>query len=486
MVVRRAVWLVVAMLAVASCRGSGRALDVSASTTLEQEACSGVSDSRARCYRLAVPENRSAPSRKISLRIVLIPATGTEPQPDPVFYLAGGPGQAASSGLRDRMSVSPAILRDRDMVFADQRGTGGSNSLDCRFYGPPDAPQSYFDKFLPLDKVRECRDALSGAADLAQYTTDASVEDLEAIRVALGRARINLVGGSYGTRLAMEYARRYGQNVRTVTLESPVTASTHAPEGFGRFADRALGKLVEECAATPSCHQAFPKLADEIQVVFERLRQGPVTATVAHPAQKKPARVTLTRDHVAEVVRYMMYSAQGGSYVPLYLHHAFNGNFEPIATFLIRWRAQGTFDGLYLSITCAEDVPFIAQDAAERDEPTYLGSYRVRQQREACAEWPRGTVFPQQFEPVRSSLPVLMTSGDLDPVTPAANADELAKTLPNSLHVRIPFSGHSPNGLAGLECLDELKRVFIERGRTQGLDTSCVSKITRPSFATSW
>jgi len=382
--------------------------------------------------------------------------------------------------------VSPDILRDRDMVFADQRGTGGSNTLDCRFYGPPDAAQSYFDKFLPLDKVRECRQALSSSADLAQYTTDASVEDLEAIRVALGRPRLNLIGGSYGTRLAMEYVRRYGTHVRTVTLESPVTPSTHAPEGFGRFADSALARLVDECARTPSCQQAFPKLADEVALVFERLRHAPVTAMVAHPARKAPARVTLTRDHVAEVVRYMMYSAQGASYVPLYLHHAFNGNFEPIATFLIRWRADGTFDGLYLSITCAEDVPFIAKDAAERDDPTYLGSYRVRQQREACGEWPRGSVFPKQFEPVRSELPVLMTSGDLDPVTPAANADELAKTLPNSTHVRIPFGGHSPSGLAGLECLDDIKRTFIERGRVEGLDTSCVSKIVRRGFATSW
>jgi pimeloyl-ACP methyl ester carboxylesterase len=475
-----------ATAALISCKAGGRVLDLSASSTLESEACSGVADSRARCYRLAVAENRSAPSRTIRLRIVIQPATGGAPQPDPVFFLAGGPGQAASSLLRERTMVSPGIARDRDMVFADQRGTGGSNSLDCQFYGPPDVPQSYFDKFLPLDKVRECRKALSASADLAQYTTDASVEDLEAIRVALGRPRINLIGGSYGTRLAMEYVRRYGEHVRTVTLESPVTASTHAPEEFGRFADRALAKLIDECARTPACQQAFPKLADEVKVVFDRLRQGSVTAMVAHPSRKEPARVTLTRDHVAEVVRYMMYSAQGGSYVPLYLHHAFSGNFEPIATFLIRWRAAGTFDGLYLSITCAEDVPYIANDAAEADEPTYLGSYRVRQQREACAEWPRGTVFAKQFEAVRSSVPILMTSGDLDPVTPAENADALGKTLPNSVHVRIPFSGHSPSGLAGLECLDEIKRTFIEKGGIEGLDTSCVSKIIRRGFATSW
>jgi pimeloyl-ACP methyl ester carboxylesterase len=172
--------------------------------------------------------------------------------------------------------------------------------------------------------------------------------------------------------------------------------------------------------------------------------------------------------------------------VPLYLHEAVNGNYAPIANFLIRWRAGGTFDGLYLSITCAEDVPYVARDAAERDDPTYLGGYRVRQQRQACAEWPRGAPFEPQFQPVVSSVPVLMTSGELDPVTPPANADELVRTLPNGRHVRVPFSGHSPAGLAGVDCLDTIKRTFIERGRTDGLDTSCVSRIVRPGFLTAW
>ena len=170
--------------------------------------------------------------------------------------------------------------------------------------------------------------------------------------------------------------------------------------------------------------------------------------------------------------------------MPLYLHEAFNGNFSPIAGFLIRWRAEGTFDGLYLSITCAEDVPLVAPDAAERDDPTFLGGYRVRQQRAACAEWPRGTRSEASGSPVKASVPTLITSGVLDPVTPPANGDTIARTLSHSLHLRVPSSGHSPVGLDGLDCLADLKRIFIERGRTDGLDTSCVTAIARPEFAT--
>jgi pimeloyl-ACP methyl ester carboxylesterase len=473
-----------AATAAAACGSSRVGPDVFASPSLDEQPCEGIRASDARCYRLTVPENRTRPSRTIPLRIVVLPATGPNRLPDPVFILAGGPGQAASALVRDDLLPQAELRRQRDLVYADQRGTGGSHSLDCKFYGPPDKPQTYFDAFLPIDKVRACRDELARAADLAQYTTDASVEDLEAIRIAAAAPQINLVGGSYGTRLAMEYVRRYEPRVRTVVLDSPVTPATHAPEAFGRLAEAALNALIDECEAAKACSAAFPALRREVRVVFDRLRSGSVTAIVSHPSTQAPAEVTLTRDHVAEAIRYLMYSSRGASRVPLFVHAAYEGNYAPFADFLIRWRAHGTFDGLYLSITCAEDVPFVAADAAERDEPTYLGSYRVRQQRAACAEWPRGERIRQQFDPVSAAVPVLITTGPLDPVTPPANADVVAKTLPNSRVLRVPSSGHSPDGLAGLQCLSEIKLAFIERGTVAGLDASCVSTIARPGFLT--
>jgi pimeloyl-ACP methyl ester carboxylesterase len=479
---------------------------------IRTEPCVGIPDATAQCHRLSVYENQTTRrGRTISLRIVVLPATGEEKASDAVVYLAGGPGQAATELMGDAFSERGGVRQHRDVVYADQRGTGGSHPLLCQFYGPPDNPQTYFDVFLPIEKVRACRERLERDADLAQYTTSASVEDLEKIRIALGYQQLTLVGGSYGTRLAMEYVRRYEPRVRAVILDSAVTPGTHAPENFGQMAGRALDGLIDECLADTKCSRAFPAIRDEARQVFDRLRQRPVTATVAHPSfpersrespersrespersrespegsreSKRPAEVTLTRDHVAEAIRYLMYSSLGASRVPLYLHEAFNGNFSPIADFLIRWRARGTFDGLYLSITCTEDVPLVAPDAAERDDPTYLGGYRVRQQRAACAVWPRGTPSDMSGTPVKAAVPILLTSGTLDPVTPPENGDTIAQTLSHSLHVRVPSAGHSPFGLTGLDCLDDLKRTFIERGRAEGLDTSCVTRIARPGFA---
>jgi pimeloyl-ACP methyl ester carboxylesterase len=474
--------MLAATVTVAGCQSRTPAAEDSGA--IRTEPCVGIPDATAQCHRLSVYENQTTRrGRTISLRIVVLPATGEEKASDAVVYLAGGPGQAATELMGDAFSESGGVRQHRDVVYADQRGTGGSHPLLCQFYGPPDNPQTYFDVFLPIEKVRACRERLERDADLAQYTTSASVEDLEEIRVALGYQQLTLVGGSYGTRLAMEYVRRYEPRVRAIILDSAVTPGTHAPENFGQMAARALDGLIDECLADAKCSRAFPAIRDEARQVFDRLRQRPVTATVAHPSTKRPAEVTLTRDHVAEAIRYLMYSSLGASRVPLYLHEAFNGNFTPIADFLIRWRARGTFDGLYLSITCTEDVPLVAPDAAERDDPTYLGGYRVRQQRAACAVWPRGTPSDTSGTPVKASVPILLTSGTLDPVTPPENGDTVAQTLSHSLHVRVPSAGHSPFGLTGLDCLDDLKRTFIERGRVEGLDTSCVTRIARPGFA---
>jgi pimeloyl-ACP methyl ester carboxylesterase len=447
--------------------------------------CSGVRDQQARCYRVDVPEARGNPlSRTIGLRVVVWPATGAEKTGDPVFFLAGGPGQAVTELIHDRGFVDPDLRQRRDLVFADQRGTGGSQAMTCRFYGPPSAPQSYFQEFLPLDKVRACRETFAATADLAEYTTSASVEDLDDVRAALGYAQINLVGVSYGTRLAMEYVRKYESagRVRAVVLEGPVTPAMHVPDNFGQSAQRALDTLLDECLASESCAEAYPDIREEARAVFDRLSTAPVIATASHPALKVAGEVTLTRNHAAEAIRYMMYTSSGASMVPLYLHEAFAGNYTPIAEFLIHWRQAGSFDGLYLSITCAEDVPYVSGGAAERDDPTFLGGYRVREQRAACLEWPRGKRPEVSMQPVTSNLPVLILSGVLDPVTRPENGDELARTLPNSLHIRVPFGGHSPAGLTNLYCLTLLKRVFLDHARVGVLDTTCVNEVVRPGF----
>lgn len=444
-----------------------------------ETACPDLSVGGLRCTGVTVPENRTTGrGRTITLRVAVLPARGADRAPDPVFFLAGGPGQAATVFLRDPGIGRNPLGERRDLVFLDQRGTGGSNPLLCDLYPASDYDEGRFADFLPVARVRACRETLEARADLAQYTTAASVADLEDVRKALGYERINLSGSSYGTRLAMEYVRTHPDRVRTVTLGGAVPASLRMPEGFGRAAQDALDGLLAECLATDPCARAFPDIQRESKAVFERLARGPITTSL--PGQAGAVR--MTRSNVAEAIRYLTYSSRGASRVPALLHRAYEGDFSGIAAYLRDYRQPGTFEALYLSVTCAEDVPFLSPDAGARDAGTYLGEYRVRQQQAACAEWRRGTVPAWHGEPVRADVPVLMTTGLLDPVTPPAGADAVARTLPNSLLVKVPSGGHGLRGLRGLDCLAGIERAFVERGTVAGLDTACVRGISRPAF----
>lgn len=442
--------------------------------------CADITVPGVRCTIISVPENRTTGrGRTISLRVAVLPARGPNRVADPVFFLAGGPGQAATEFLRNpRITRDPLGLR-RDLVFLDQRGTGSSNRLMCDFYPAEDYAQGRFADFMPIDRVRACRAALESKADLAQYTTAASAADLEDVRKALGYERINLSGSSYGTRLAMEYVRTYPDAVRTVMLNGAVPPSLRMPEGFGRAAQQALDGLLDECAATPACAAAYPDIRNESRAVFARLARGPVITSL--PGQATA--VTMTRHNVAEAIRYMTYSSHQSSRVPLLLHRAHQGDFTGIAQYLRDYRRDGAFEALYLSISCAEDVPFLSKDAAAQDEGTYLGSYRVRQQQAACAAWPRGAVPAWHGQPVRASVPVLITTGLLDPVTPPAGGEVIAKTLTRSLHLKVPSGAHSLGGLRGLDCLTAIERDFVERASVARIDAGCVKAITRPGFA---
>jgi hypothetical protein len=138
---------------------------------------------------------------------------------------------------------------------------------------------------------------------------------------------------------------------------------------------------------------------------------------------------------------------------------------------------------MYLSITCAEDLPWIKPGEGERlAANTFLGEYRLRQQREACALWPRADIEPDYSDPVKSDIPVLILTGEWDPVTPPQNGTTVAKTLSNSLHLVVPHGAHGLSGLEGLDCIDRSSLEFVALGTTKDLDTACVKNIRRRGF----
>jgi len=439
------------------------------------------------CGGLEVFENRAAKTgRRITLKVEVFPATGADRQPDPLFYIPGGPGSSATEDAPYIARELAKVREHRDLVFLDQRGTGGSNPLICTFFDPND-PQSMLGHWNPPDEVRKCRADLETRADLRLYTTSIAMDDLDEVRAALGYDKINILGGSYGTRATQEYVRRHGKHVREVVLHGVSLTGQLMPRDFPQDTERAIDGVLSECLADAECSKTFPDVRADKRAVLERLLKGPVTVDVKTSADSdKTIPLSLSRDLVAEAVRYMLYSTSGSNRLPLFLHLAAGGNYKPFIQAALNFRqnivASGA-TGLYLSITCAEDLPLIAPGVGEKNAAnTFLGDYRLRQMREACTEWPRGEIPKDYTTDVRSNVPALILTGQWDPVTPPIYGDVAAKNFRNSLHVVVPSGGHGFNGLTNSECIDGLIATFIEHGSAKGLDTSCVKTIRRTGF----
>ncbi len=437
------------------------------------------------CGSYEVFEDRAArKGRKITLKVVVFPATGSEHEPDPFVYIPGGPGSSATEDAPGIAEEFASIRARRDLVFIDQRGTGGSHPLNCNLFNPAD-PQSYLGYFFPLADVRKCRAELETKANLTLYTTPIAMDDLNEVRSALGYERLNLFGVSYGTRAALVYLKRHPQSVRTVTLQGVAPTNQFMPRDFALVNERALQGIIGECVADESCKRAFPNLREETKAVLERLMKGPVEVEVSDASSAR-TKVTLSRDLAAEAIRYMLYHPVPASRVPLFLHLAAQGNFAPLAESALLYRklivATGS-NGLYLSISCAEDLPWINSGEGERlSANTFLGDYRLRQQREACALWPRAPIPKDYSEPTTGNAPVLILTGEWDPVTPPANGDTVAQHLASSLHIVVPHGAHGLGGLQGIDCILRLQTTFVERGTTKGLETSCVKDVRRNGF----
>jgi pimeloyl-ACP methyl ester carboxylesterase len=454
---------------------------------LELKPCEvkGVKD--ARCGTYEVFENRAKKSgRKISLKILVFPATGTERAPDPYIYIPGGPGSSATEDAPYLVESFAKIREHRDLLFIDQRGTGGSNPLDCVLFDPQN-PQSYLGYFFPLESVRKCRSELEPKADLTLYTTSIAMDDFDEVRAALGYEKLNLFGASYGTRAALVYLRQHPQRVRTVTLQGVSPTNHHMPVDFAQQTERALQGVLAECTTDPVCGKSFPNVQKDAQLVLERLIKGPIEVGVRTSAEGSRSKVMLSRDLAAEAIRYMLYQSGAASQIPLILSQAAQGDFGPLAEAALRYRrnivATGS-NGMYLSVTCAEDLPWIKEGVGERlAANTFLGDYRLRQQREACALWPRAMISTDYAKPISSDVPVLIFTGEWDPVTPPSNGDAAARQLKNSLHIVVPHGGHGFGGLDGLDCIERLGNQFVESGSVKSLDTACVKSIKRKAWA---
>jgi pimeloyl-ACP methyl ester carboxylesterase len=422
----------------------------------------------ARCGKLSVPENWSKfEGRRIDLKIVVVPATGAVKLP-PLYDFPGGPGIAETSSVDFWLTDGAVHHRDRDVVLIDQRGTGGSRALNCAL--PFSDP---FHEMFPHDAVRRCRKELGTSADFAQYSTDAAVRDVEAVRTALGHDTIDISGLSYGTRYAMAYAQAYPQRVRAMALIGTVPPDMRLPQEFAADAQRVVDRLLGECAFDANCGRAFPDLTNDWKQLSARLSTTPVRFDGRE----------LNPGAFWESFRSQLVTTDKQRQIP-WLIHTLAGHTPGPALARLRSDDPPFFaSGLLLSVECPEDTLHLsASERASNGTGTFLGNYRVQRQYAACKDWsvaPRDSAYRT---PAAVKTPTLFIVGDMDYVTPPSATERARRAFPNSRVVRIDHLGHFPSGLAHIECIDEMIAAFFAASGVEDLDTSCVSQMSPPPF----
>ncbi len=432
------------------------------------------------CGVVEVPEDREDPEgRSIALSVLVLPASEQGGAPDPVFFLAGGPGQAATELAPRLRRALEDVLRQRDFVFVDQRGTGDSNPLTCDFLEGEDAGSLESVPELSEADWQECLDSLDASPE--HYTTPVAMDDLEEVRKALGYGRINLWGGSYGTRAATVFLRRHPESVRSVVLDGMAPVDMRIPLSFAEDGQRALNLLLDDCAADADCAARFPGLAGSIETLLASLDQDPPRRfRVRHPRTGDWEEVPIRRELAAGVLRFLLYRPAYAALVPLLVESALDGDFGPMIALADPAVGPRMTIGMFLSVVCAEDAPFLTvEEAARAAEESFLDEFMVEQILSACSVWPRGELPAGYREPVRSEAPVLILSGALDPVTPPRWGEHAAATLPNSRHSIVPGAGH---GTLSAGCVPELIAGFLDSADPAGLSTDCVSEVGRPPF----
>lgn len=412
------------------------------------------------CGTLSRPLSAAAPQGpKITLHYAVLPALARLPKPDPVFFFAGGPGQSAIDLAAPVARMLARFSNRRDLVLIDQRGTGRSAPLACADDDvPTQALAQSLDEAAAQRELAQCRQDLERLhyGDLRHFTTVEAAGDAEAVRQALGAPQVNLVGVSYGTRVALEYLRQAPGAVRRVVLDGVAPPDMALPAAFARDAQSAFDALLTWCAGDAACHARHPQLAAQWQALLAGL---PRPVLLVHPVTGREERVTLTREALAGLVRAPLYAPALAAGLPLAIEEAASGRWSALTGLALALGGGSVgriAQGQHFAVLCSEDMPRV--DAAAW--PAGAFAALAERYRRVCADWPRADVPAAFYRIGPAPVPVLLLSGALDPVTPPRHAQRVAAALGTlARHVVIPAAGH---GQLGLPCVSEQVFRFVD------------------------
>lgn len=431
------------------------------------------SEEALRCVRLTVPADHHHPGATLPLHVAVVPALRESARRDPLFLLAGGPGEAGSDLVPLVNAAFRKVRATRDIVLIDQRGTGLSGKLDCK---EANNAETATEEAL-LAATRDCIRKLNQPFHL--YTTEQAARDIEQVRVALGYGRINLWGGSYGTRLAQTYARLYPGSVRALVLDGVAAPDQVVPAG-GRDAQAALDALFRQCGEDKACRAAFPRLREEFDTLSARLAKAPLPLRLPDPRTAEPSQVEMTSTRFLGTVHNILYSQADSRRLPFLIHSAYQDRWQPLiarSNVARDFASEGPAMPLHLAVVCAEDYPRLTpQLLAEDTRGSFLSAPQIMRIGQLCEAM--GVPAVPYAAPSMIRAPALLLSGALDPVTPPRRAEGARQYMPNAQHLVVKNGGHI---VTPLGCVPRLLRSFLDQPDAP-VKAACLDEIPAPTF----
>ncbi len=440
------------------------------------EGFGGFTKTKALCGELEVPLNHADPEGEtITLFVAKVPALARTAEASAFTFIAGGPGQSSTEGYTSLRGAFERVRRERDILLVDQRGTGRSNRQNCDSDDmDEDLDPTSFQPEVMRRVARECLAVLG--EDVKYYTTSAAVRDLDKVREAFGYEQLDVYGISYGTRVAQHYLRRYPQHTRTVVIDGVAPVDLPLGPGIATDAQRALDMIFERCVNQSDCHVAFGDIAARFSTLLEKTRDDPLELEINDPISGEKVTATFGYGELLMAVRLMSYSPETAALLPLMIDEANKGNYQPLASQALLNTENLTESlaiGMHNSVVCTEDVPFFNSDSVdtERLKASYMGDLAYKGLIETCKVWPQGPIDDDFKEPFESAVPVLVLSGEVDPVTPPVNGARAASYLKNALEMTLPGQGH---GQIQIGCMPRLLADFVRTADFAELDVECV------------
>lgn len=427
-----------------------------------------------RCGTYYVYENRKKRTGRIlPLKVIVAPAVSGHSN-GPLFFFAGGPSEAVT----DYAVFVPFTGENanNDVVMVDQRGTGEGNSLDCKWWSAGDSLQKYFQAWT--DQLLACKSNLEKTRDLSQYSTATFLQDVDKVRAALGYDKIIVRGGSYGSRAAIAYMKLFGPHVRMAVLSGLAPFENRLDLYTPRDTQTALEALFSDCAADPKCNAAYPHPAEDLADVRKRLLQRPAVVVAKHPSTGVIENITLSERWFSRLLASRLAELSAARKIPWLLQRARAGDFSDLVQERLSDAADGKGRALRAAVLCTEDISRIGLAELERETTGVLSDLGMYDSMYLCGSWPKTHLPARYFEPFTSEVPTLIISGDRDSLTAPRWGEVTRKSLPNSLHVIVPRAhSYRPD-----PCTISIVKQFYASGEVDGLNTSCVSAMSRPPF----